>query len=250
VSAAALPPDAVVWHDVECGGYAADLPLWRELAAAAGGDGGAGAVLDLGAGTGRVALDLARRGVPVCALDVDPVLLGALRERAGGLPVETVAADARAFDLAGRGFALALAPMQTVQLLGGAAGRAGMLRAVQRALRPGALLACALANVVEGYDAEDFEVPHPDMREVAGVVFASRPVAVRDRGDAFVLERVRERVSAAGERVVTDDVVTLDRVPAALLEREARASGYAVEPRRSIAPTEDHVGSEVVVLRA
>ena len=46
----------VAWHDVECGGYDADLPLWRELAARRGGP-----VLDVGAGTGRVALDLARR---------------------------------------------------------------------------------------------------------------------------------------------------------------------------------------------
>ena len=44
-------PAHVVWHDVECGGYDADLPLWRELAREAGGP-----VLDVGAGTGRVAL--------------------------------------------------------------------------------------------------------------------------------------------------------------------------------------------------
>ena len=55
-----------VWHDVECGGYAADLPLWRELAARE-----AGPVLDVGAGTGRVALDLARAGHDVTALDRD-----------------------------------------------------------------------------------------------------------------------------------------------------------------------------------
>ena len=41
----------VVWHDVECGGYDADLTLWQELAREAGGP-----VLDVGAGTGRVAL--------------------------------------------------------------------------------------------------------------------------------------------------------------------------------------------------
>ena len=25
-------PSAVIWHDLECGSYRADLPLWRELA--------------------------------------------------------------------------------------------------------------------------------------------------------------------------------------------------------------------------
>ena len=50
-------------------------------------------------------LDLARRGHEVVALDSDPVLLAALRARAGGLAVEAVVADARGFALARR-FAL------------------------------------------------------------------------------------------------------------------------------------------------
>ena len=50
--------DAVIWHDVENGGYEADLPLWR----APGRADADGPVLDLGAGTGRVALDLAAAG--------------------------------------------------------------------------------------------------------------------------------------------------------------------------------------------
>src|SRR5439155_27271172 len=58
----------VMWHDLECGGYVEDLPLWRELA-------GDGPVLDLGCGTGRVALDLAAHGVPVVGLDVNEILL-------------------------------------------------------------------------------------------------------------------------------------------------------------------------------
>ncbi|HEV2753333.1 MAG TPA: class I SAM-dependent methyltransferase, partial [Solirubrobacteraceae bacterium] len=96
------PPDAVLWHDLECGGYSADLALWRELAGDPGSLGGP--VLDLGAGTGRVALDLARRGHEVVALDLDETLLRALRGRARGLAVEAVHGDARAFTL-GRSFA-------------------------------------------------------------------------------------------------------------------------------------------------
>jgi SAM-dependent methyltransferase len=236
--------DAVVWHDVECGAYAADLPLWRELAAAAGGP-----VLDLGAGTGRVTLDLARRGHEVHALDVDPALLAALRERAGALPVVTHAADAREFAI-GRRFALAVAPMQTVQLLGGAEARASFLRCVHRHLEPGALLAAALANVLEGYDADTDDDVAPDMREVDGVVYASRPTAVRDHGGAFVLERARERVARDGERTVQRDVIRLDRVTGAALAEEARAAGFTPEPSRFVAPTDDHVGSEVAILRA
>ncbi|HEX4718759.1 MAG TPA: class I SAM-dependent methyltransferase, partial [Thermoleophilaceae bacterium] len=86
-----------LWHLLECGGYSEDLPLWRALADEAG-----GAVLDIGAGTGRVALDLAARGVPVVALDANAALLEALERRAAGLPVETVVADARGFSLGRR----------------------------------------------------------------------------------------------------------------------------------------------------
>jgi len=67
---------ASIWHDLECGGYAEDLPLWRELAGGAGGP-----VLDVGAGTGRVTLDLATRGAVVTALDVDADLLDELARR-------------------------------------------------------------------------------------------------------------------------------------------------------------------------
>jgi 2-polyprenyl-3-methyl-5-hydroxy-6-metoxy-1,4-benzoquinol methylase len=99
----------IVWHDVECGSYTADLPLWEELAAAAGGP-----VLDVGAGTGRVALHLARAGHAVTALDVDGDLLAELERRAhaAGLRVDTIVADAAAFD-AGP-FALVAVPMQTI----------------------------------------------------------------------------------------------------------------------------------------
>jgi 2-polyprenyl-3-methyl-5-hydroxy-6-metoxy-1,4-benzoquinol methylase len=64
----------VIWHDIECGGYDLDLPLWRELATREGSP-----ILDVGAGTGRVALDLARRGHEVVALDLSAGLLDALR---------------------------------------------------------------------------------------------------------------------------------------------------------------------------
>ena len=239
--------DHVIWHDVECGSYDADLPLWRALAADV-----RGPVLDVGAGTGRVALDLARRGVTVHALDFDAVLLDALTERAAaaGLSVMTHVGDARDFDLGDARFPLIIAPMQTVQLLGGPNGRAGFLRAARRHLEPGGLLVCAIAHVVEVYD-EPIQVPVPDIREVGGVVYASRPIAVRDDGTGgMVLERLRERVAADGTHETTEDRVRLDYLSAADFEVEAEDEGFTVEERRAVAETDDHVGSEVAVLRA
>jgi len=244
----------VLWHDLECGGYTADLPLWRELAAAAGG----GPVLDLGAGTGRVALDLARAGHRVVALDLEPAFLDALRARAaaadpsGALAgrIETVAADARAFDLAGRDLPLALAPMQTAQLLGGADGRAGLLRCAKAALAPGGLLACALADALEGFDELHTEPPLPDVVERDGWVYVSQPVAVRPEPGGIAIERIRQVVSPRGRRSAEGDAIRLDTLDGDTLAAEAAAHGLRDAGRRRIEATDEHVGSEVVLLRA
>ena len=232
------------WHDLECGGYDADLPLWRELAEQARGD-----VLDVGCGAGRVALDLARRGHAVTGLDHDAELVDALRERAGGLPVDAVLADARAFAL-GRRFGLALAPMQTVQLLGGPGGRAAFLGCARDHLDNGALLAVAVADALDGYEPGADALPLPDMGEHDGWLYSSQPVAVRDRGDRVAIERIRQTVAPDGTLDASGDVVELDRVDAATLEAEGAGAGFAVEPARYIEATAEHVGSRVVMLRA
>jgi len=243
------PPGAeeVLWHDVECGGYDADLPLWRELA-----DGAGDPALEIGAGTGRVALDLARRGHDVTAVDRDARLLEALRERADAarLSVQTLVADARDFD-AGRRFALCLVPMQTLQLLGGRAGRRRFWRRAHAHLRPGGLLAAAIATGLESYAPErGDDVPLPDVREVEGWVLASQPVAIRPQRHGTTIERVRQLVAPDGRRTQRRDVVRLDRLDPATAAAEAEEAGLAALAPREIPDTSDHLGSEVVLLRA
>lgn len=237
---------AVVWHDVECSSYAADLPLWRELAAERGDP-----VLDLGCGTGRVALDLAARGHEVTGLDSDGELAAALTERAAerGLAARAEAADARSFSLGAR-FPLAIAPMQVAQLLGGAPGREAMLAATLAHLEPGGLLAVALADPFEGVPAEVALPPLPDVREEAGWVFSSTPVRLRTESDAVAIDRLRSSVSPTGELAETAVTITLDRVAPEALEQEGERAGYRPLPRRRVAETADHVGSTVVVLEA
>lgn len=235
---------AVVWHDLECGTYGEDLELWLALAARE-----RGPVLDVGAGTGRVALRLAADGHEVVAVDRDAALLEAVRERAGDrLTVTTVAADARELAL-GRRFGLVVVAMQTIQLLGGAAGRARFLERVREHLVSGGLLACALADALEAFDAEHQEPPRPDVRELDGVVYSSRPVAVRDLGDRAAIERMREVVALDGALSSSFDVVEIDRLDAATLEREAAAHGLRAEPAAEIPASDEYVGSTVVMLR-
>jgi SAM-dependent methyltransferase len=242
----ALPDEAtlaVMWHDLENGSYVEDLGLWRDLAVVHGGP-----VLDVGAGTGRVTLDLARHGHTVVALDRDPVLLATLRERTGTLPVGAVEADARAFNL-GRRFPLIIVPMQTIQLLGGPEPRAGFLACARAHLEPGGVVAVALAEALDAFDADHDEPPLPDLREVDEVVFSSRPVAVFDEGDRVSIHRIRETVDAHGNRTAAHNVVHLDRVGAAQLAEEAATHDLEAQQARFIPQTDDYVGSTVVILR-
>jgi SAM-dependent methyltransferase len=233
---------SAIWHDLECGSYAEDLGLWRQLA-----EHHPGPVLDVGAGTGRIALELARAGHAVTALDLDDELLAQLRARAGPLDVTTVVGDARAFEL-GRRFALCIVPMQTIQLLGGADGRRSFLGCALAHLDPGGVLAIALADELELFDAADGASALPDVVELGGVVYCSRPTAVRAEADGFVLERRRETVTAAGELSVEHNLIRLARLDADLLEREALAAGLRPVGRMAVAPTRDYVGSVVVIL--
>ena len=242
------PADPVIWHDVECADYTADLDAWRTLAQERGAP-----VLDLGCGTGRVALDLAESGFPVLGVDADPSLVAALTSRAErrGLPVEAHAADVRALSLGDRRFPLAVAPMQVVQLLGDAAGRAAMLEAARRHLTPGGLLALALADPFEGVPPGDSEPPLPDMREEAGWVFSSTPTAVRVVPTGGVaIDRVRQAVSPAGDLFEVPNTIVLDLLGAEQLEDEGRGQGYEVLERRRVPETPSYVGSTVVLLEA
>jgi SAM-dependent methyltransferase len=241
--------DTVIWHDLECGCYSADLALWHELCAAAGGP-----VLDIGAGSGRVALELARAGHHVTALDLDAALLEALQERAGELPVETACADARTFELARRDFAICIAPMQTLQLLGGAAGRAQFLPRARAHLAPGGLLACAIVTDVDPFDCGAGDAgPSPETVRVNDVTFVSRATRVHVGREVTRIERERSvltPVLGSAQPQLQRDVIELDRLTPAQLQREGHGAGFATAGTRAIPATEEHTGSVAVMFRA
>jgi SAM-dependent methyltransferase len=234
------------WHDVECAAYGVDLPLWRELA-----DATSGPILDVGCGTGRVALDLAGRGHEVVGVDADPELVQLLSNRARelALPVRAVTGDARTLDL-GTTFALAILPMQVAQLLGGESGRGSMLTAMCRHLKPQGLLAIALADPSEDASADDLLPPLPDMREQDGWVLTSTPVAMREEAGGVAIDRHRQAVSPEGNLTESMNTIFVELVSPRTLEAEGAAAGFAVREARTVPPTRDYVGSTVVLLEA
>jgi SAM-dependent methyltransferase len=238
------PHISVIWHDLECGSYQGDLELWRELTGLADGP-----ILDLGCGTGRVALDLARRGRVVRGLDLDPELVAAFNDRASasGLSAEATAGDARDFAL-GQEFGMVLAPMQTIQLLGGAAERIACLSKVRSHLRPGGAAAIA---IVDGFPAELTEAappPLPDARELDGWLYSSLPLDAGLETGTIIVRRLRQTVSPGGELGEELDEIPLRLLSAETVEGEAREAGLAPAGRREIPPTDAHIGSTVVLL--
>jgi SAM-dependent methyltransferase len=237
--------EAVIWHDVENGAYEADLPLWRELALGAGGP-----VLEIGCGTGRVALDLGRHGHHVLGVDVEPVFVDALRERAAERGVEASAevGDVRELDVTGE-FALIIVPMQTLQLLADADERRAALEGMRRHLAPRGVIALAVVDGdPTGDDDGEVATVIPDVAEVDGWVYSSLPIEVRSEDGALVIARLRQVVAPDGD--LTDDPaeLRLALIDSSTVETEATEAGLRPAGLRDIGETDLHIGSVVVLL--
>jgi SAM-dependent methyltransferase len=231
---------SVIWHEIECASYAADLPLWEQLASER-----VEPILDLGCGTGRVALHLARRGHEVFGLDANAGFVAELNRAAGALPVDAALGDAVDFVLDTK-FSLVLAPMQLAQLLADSEERVRCLGCVAQHLAAGGLAAFA---IVESMPVPvDASPPLPDTREIDGWVYSSLPIETAIGGDAIRVRRLRQTVSPAGELSEEIDDVVLQALDAGTLEDEAREAGLLPAGRRAIPPTDAHVGSTVVLL--
>ncbi len=117
-----------------------DVEFWQRLALAQ-----AGSVLELGCGTGRLAVPVARTGVPLVGIDrSEPMLARAKsRLRRAGLANRTllVRGDIRSLPFRSRrGFQLVMAPYGMLQSLTREADLRAALASVRRVLRPGGLL--------------------------------------------------------------------------------------------------------------
>ena len=211
--------DRVVWHELECGGYVADLPLWRELARAR--RPGARRRRRHRPGDARPA----RAGHAVTALDLDPELLAELAER-GGRAADPDAARGRRRLRAGEPRSRSCAvPMQTIQLLADAepapaSWRAPAARSPRRARRARDR---RRARAVRG---PEFALPCPTRRRGRWLALPrpSRPPCASVNGGTRI-ERLRQTIAPSGERSTAEDVDRADRVCAATLQREGAAAG-------------------------
>ncbi len=243
-----------IWQLVECCGYDIDLPIWSRLAR-----GSAGPVLDLGCGIGRIGHHLGQAGFPVIGVDSHPGVVADFNRARPDARVAAHTGDVTGSDMglpAGATvggvpvpdrFERILAPQQLIQIVGGADSRARLLSAIVRRLSPGGVVALALTSALP---EETLRLDLlPDVREISGWAYMSRPVLIESEAEAVVITRIRHRVSPEGELCETRDRIRFSRLTAAELAAEMKTAGLAPGEIIDIPSTEAHVGSTIVTGR-
>ena len=144
-----------------------DVGFWRRMAALAD-----GAVLELGCGTGRVSLPLARGGARLVGIDRSAAMLVRAEQRARALrrshvrgrrdgvggSLALVRGDIRALPFRARRFSMVLAPYGVLQSLLGDRDLAATLESVGRVLAPGGTFGIDLVPDVPSWREYDNRV--------------------------------------------------------------------------------------------
>jgi ubiquinone/menaquinone biosynthesis C-methylase UbiE len=120
-----------------------DIQFYRNLAQRANGE-----VLEVGVGTGRVAVELAKAGIRVTGLDMSEAMLAIAAEKGSASAVadrlRLERGDMRNFDLGRRKFELIIVPYRAFQLLLTPEDQLAALAAFRRHLRRSGILALHL----------------------------------------------------------------------------------------------------------
>ena len=217
--------EAVIWHDLECGGYSADLALWRELAGTRR-PAGRGPVLDVGVGhrAGR-ARARARRAPGDRARARRRRCSRRCASAPAGLAVER-SARTRATSSSGRArLALCVVPMQTIHLLGGPPGArvplAACARAARRARCSRALLVTELRRVrLAGRETR----PEPETAIARRAPLPQPPADGAARAETIVIVRRRERLDPHAGARDPDAEPVLDVIELDASTRDARSA--------------------------
>lgn len=189
------------FYDLDTEGIDADLAFWLQLARRTGGP-----VLEIGCGTGRVLIPLARAGFSVVGVDVSAAMLAIAREKVRQARiadrVELIQTDALTLDL-GRRFALALIALNSFGHFAEPGEPERLLDRLRQHLEPGGLLALDLTNPTPGAFGETNGVVIHDYTR-AGPVPGWQTVKLRSQWQHFVAQRIEvscfyDEISPTGE---------------------------------------------------
>lgn len=228
-------------YDVDMIEDAGDLDLYLALARRAGGP-----ILELGVGTGRLAIPLAAAGYEITGIDHDAAMLERARNQAepgAGKRLELLDDDIREPRLTGTGFRFAYVALNTLMLLGTRSAQRAAIRLLADRLAPGGI---AVADVWQP-DADDLArfdgrlmLDYRRVDPETGRVVVKLGSAVHDAASQTVILTTIYDEGSPGEPAIrwtrTDRLrlVSADELRGfaedAGLEVEVIAGGYDLEP--------------------
>jgi SAM-dependent methyltransferase len=221
-----------------------DLDLYQALASRTGGP-----ILELAAGTGRIAVPLAEAGHRVTAVDIDPAMLARARDRAAAADeatrdrIDFVEADMLGLELPAGTFQLACIALNSLFLLATRAAQRNAFVTMARHLAPGGLAVVDVwlpdADDLARFDGRlilEYERVDPASGQLVTKVVAAQ----HDAASGVVnLTSIYEEGAQGGvaARFVRHDVLRLvsadelrDFAESAGLEVETLAGSYDLEP--------------------
>ncbi len=223
-------------YDAWFGGYLGGAPIVDRLVELAA-DGGPGPVLELGIGTGRVALPLAERGVEVHGVDSSEAMVAQLRAKPGGDAIPVTIGDFSEVPVDGP-FALIFVAAGSFFELPSQEAQVRCFENVARRLRPGGLFAfdSLVPDAGRGAGGEDMRlIPTSDARLI--VRFRKFDfVAQRYTSDYVVFEDGLARHMKVQFRYAWSGELDLMARMAGLRLRE-RVSGWRGEPFTTSSPS-------------
>ncbi|MBP2292350.1 class I SAM-dependent methyltransferase [Azospirillum rugosum] len=214
-------------------GMLGDVAFYRDAALAAGGP-----VLEVGCGTGRLTIPLARAGIEVWAVDISAAMLDQLRAKlAEELPevrarVRVVQQDAAALDLPERGFRLAAIPFNVLMLIPDLGAERRTLASVAAHLAPAGRLALDVMNPLTlPMDAETKPSPSmPRRNPRTGNRFVKNALVGRlDERQCQRLHGWYDELLPDGHIAVTEFDFTWRMIFRYELELMLEAAGFAIE---------------------
>ena len=214
-------------------GMLGDVPFYKERADESGWP-----VLEIGCGTGRLTIPMARAGHEVWAVDVSAAMLEQLRAKlAREAPevqarVHTVRQDAATLDLPVRNFRLAAIPFNVLMLIPELAVERRVLAAIAAHLAPGGTLALDVMNPLTlPLDAETKPSPsEPRRNPHTGNRYIRNTMATRlDERQAQRIYGWYDELLPDGKIMVTEYGFTWRMIFRYELELMLESAGFAVE---------------------
>lgn len=205
-----------------------DVPFWRNLAVHAGGP-----VLELGCGTGRVAIPLGRAGVHLVGIDRSAPMLARATRRVRrarlGSQVHLVRGDIRYLPLGDISCAMVMAPYGVLQSLLRERDLAATLAACYRVLKPGGTLGLELVADLPSWQEYRQRVSLKGWKRARGGTHVTLTETVRqDRARRLTIFDQEFTERRGGQRTTRRFALTFRTLSVPQMARRLEKAGFEI----------------------